>query len=446
MNSNDMDDSVKAKAPTAKSHGVKRVFANVGLLLGGKAGAGLLSLAYLVIVARTLGASDYGVLVLIHAYVTLIGGVVAFSGTYGFVRFGTIAIEEGDHDRLLALGRLLTMVEAGFGVGAILLSALLAPVVAPHMEWPPAATHFATVYSLAILANVRSTPLAMLQIAARFDLIAIHHIVSPLVRLVGSIIVWAAGGGLTGFLVVWLAAAIAEWATMWALGLWVLRRMKLHAPLGGPVRGVLRGNPGLARFLVTTNADVTLRELAPRLIPLAIGWILTPAATGVFSLAQRASVILEQPATLLGQASYSVLARLAAEGNLRQLNSTVWRSAGFAVLLSVPVVVLLAFFSTPLLHLLGGKSFNGGAGVILLLAIARAFAIAAPPMSSALIAIGRPNRSIYVNLASNLLLLPFLPLLLLAFGLVGAGWHAVVQAAFSTLALAFFFRTATVRA
>jgi len=440
-----MDDAVRESAPAAESHGVKRVFSNLGLLLGGKAGAGIISLAYLVIVARSLGATDYGILILIHAYVTLVGGIVAFSGTYGFVRFGTIALEMADHSRLMALGRVLTLVEAGFGVVAILISAVLAPIVAPHLEWPPDALRFATIYSLAILANVRSTPLGVLQIAGRFDLIAIHHIVSPMVRLIGSIAVWAAGGGLIGFLTVWLAAAVAEWAAMWVLGLFVLRRMELGAPLAGSIRGVLRRNPGLVRFLFTTNADVTLRELAPRLVPLAIGWILNPAAAGVFSLAQRASVILEQPATLLGQASYSVVARLAAEGKFRHLRTTVWRSAGVAILLSIPVVLLLAFFSTPLLHLLGGKSFNGGAALILLLAVARASAIAAPPISSALIAIGQPNRSIYVNLASNLLLLPVLPLLLLAFGLAGAGWHALAQAALSTAALAYFFRTATAR-
>ncbi|HET6941953.1 MAG TPA: lipopolysaccharide biosynthesis protein [Sphingomicrobium sp.] len=438
-----MGQSARTDAPAANNKGVRRVFANVGLLLGGKAGAGIVSLAYLVIVARTLGATDYGVLILIHAYVTLIGGVVAFSGTYGFVRFGSIALEQNNHERVLALGRLLTLIEGGFGIVAIFIAAALAPIIAPHMEWPQDAVRFATVYSLAILANVRATPLGVLQMAGRFDLIALHHLVSPVVRLIGSILVWGFGGGLIGFLAVWLAAAVAEWAAMWFLGLWVLGRMDLDAPLRGTVRGVFQKNPGLKSFLVTTNADITLRELAPRLVPLAIGWILNPAAAGVFSLAQRASVILEQPATLLGQASYSVLARLAASGDLKHLSATVWRSSAAALSLSIPVVILLAFAGTPLLHLLGGKSFNGGSGVLLLLAIARAFAIAAPPISSALIAIGRPDRSIYVNLTSNLFLLPLLPFLLITLGLDGAGWHAVFQAGFSTIALAWFFRSAS---
>jgi O-antigen/teichoic acid export membrane protein len=254
------------------------------------------------------------------------------------------------------------------------------------------------------------------------------------------VLVWLTGGGLIGFLAVWLAAAIAEWAAMWALGLWQLRRMRLDAPLLGTVRGTLGENEGLLPFIVTTNFEITLRELAPRLVPLAIGWVLTPAATGLYSLAQRASIVLEQPATLLGQASYSVIAKLVAAGDKRQLKRLIWRGAATAVALSAPVIAILAFFSTPLLGLLGGKTFRGGSTLLILLALSRAAAIAAPPFSSALIAMGKPSRSIAVNLASNLLLLPLLPLFLLWFGLDGAGWHSLLQASLAALALAAMVR------
>jgi O-antigen/teichoic acid export membrane protein len=420
--------------------GVKRVFGNLGLLLSGKAGAGLISLVYLVIVARTLGASDYGVLVLIHAYVTLVGGIVAFSGWHGLVRFGTIALETGDHERLLRVGRFLSLVEGAFGLAAIAVAILLVPIVGPHMDWSPDAMRFAAVYSLATLANVRSTPLGLLQLAGRFDLIAAHQLVMPIVRLIGSVIVWWSGGGLIGFLAVWLVAAIAEWASMWALGLWELRRMRLDARLFGSVRGAIAENDGLLPFITTTNIDITLRELAPRLVPLVIGWMLNPAAAGLFALAQRASTILEQPAQLLGQASYAVVAKLVAARDKSRLARVVWQSAGTALLLSVPVLVLLAFFSTPMLGLIGGRSFRGGASLLLLLAFARAIAISAPPFTAALIAMGLPSRSIMVNLLANLMLLPLLPLFLLWLGVDGAGWHAIIQSAIAALALAWWFK------
>ena len=120
-----------------RSAGLRRIFGNLSLLISGKAGAGIISLVYPVIVARTLGAHNYGVLALIHAYVTLIGGIIAFSGWHGIVRFGSLALEQSDPERFLRIGRLLTLVEIGFGIAAILIAILLISVVGPHMDWPP---------------------------------------------------------------------------------------------------------------------------------------------------------------------------------------------------------------------------------------------------------------------------------------------------------------------
>ena len=83
---------------------------------------------------------------------------------------------------------------------------------------------------------------------------------------------------------------------------------------------------------------------------------------------------------------------------------------------------------------------------MLLLALARAVGIGAPSLSAGLIAMGRPQRSITVNLVSNLLLFPLLPALLWWRGVDGAGWHALLIALIATAALALYFRREAARA
>jgi O-antigen/teichoic acid export membrane protein len=422
---------------------VRRIFANLAMLLGGKLAAGVVSLAYLVIVTRTLGAVDYGVLTLVNGYATLVGGLIAFSGWHGLVRYGSEALEAGSHGRLLRVTRLMTLIELGFGVAACAVAALLAPLVGPHLGWSPRATNIAVIYSLSIFATVRATPQGLLQLAGRFDLIGAHQMLSPLVRLIGSIIVWQTGGGLIDFLIVWLIGALIEGAGMWALGLWILRRMRLEDRLLGPIDGVLGENAGLLSFIATTNVDLTLRDLAPRIAPLTVGWMLGPAAAGILALVQRACSVLQQPAVLLGQASYAVLARLIAAGDIAGLRRTVWRGATAAVAASVPVVVVFAFWGDPILRLIGGRSFSGGALLLVLTAAGRCLLLVAPPLSAALTAMGRPSQSIMVNLTTNFALFPLLPPLLLILGINGAGWHALLQALVASVWLAVMFRRAT---
>ncbi len=435
-----------AASSAAQRSPVARIFLNVGQLVTGKAAAGLISLVYLVIVTRALGARGYGVLVLINAFALLMGSVVAFSGFHGVVRYGALAIERGDRAGLARVIRFMAVVELAFGALAVALAALLVPLVGPRLGWSGRAIEMAVPYSLAVLGTVRATPQGVLQLAGRFDLVGLHQTVSPVTRMIGTLIVWTMGGGLIGYIGVWLASALAEGAAMWLMALPSWRRLLEGEALLGAWRGAARENGGLARFILVTNFDITLRELAPQLVPLTIGWMMGPAAAGLFALAQRATNVLQQPAVLLASGSYAVLADLAARGGGQPLRRAVWRSAGLTSIGSLLILGALALLGGRLLVWIGGGSFTGGTGLMLLVAIGRALALAATPLAAGLTALGRPERSVAAALVANILLYPLLPVLLLWLDVAGAGWHAIVQNVAAASMLALFFARAEARA
>jgi O-antigen/teichoic acid export membrane protein len=420
--------------------GVALVLANLGHLLGGKVAAGLISLVYLVLVTHRLGAADYGALVLVNAYAVLIGSVLAFSGFHGVVRYGGIALEGGDAAGFARIVRFMAVVELGCGAIAILVAAVLAPVIGPRLGWSADTVRIATVYSLAVIATVRATPQGLLQIAGRFDLIGLHQAVSPLIRLIGAVGVWFAGGGLIGFLTVWLIAAVAEGVAMWGFGLVAWRRLAQGERLRGPWRGAARQTEGFTRFILITNFDITVRELAPNLAPLTVGWLLGPAAAGLLALTQRATALIAQPTVLLSQASYAVLAAQVARGELAALRHTVWRSAALALAVAAPIVLVLALLGDRLLIAFGGSSFGGGTMLLVLVAAARAAGLASAPPAAGLTALGLPQRSMAVGLVTSLALYPLLPVLLWLDGTDGAGWHALVQNVVAIGALGVMFR------
>ena len=239
-----------------------------------------------------------------------------------------------------------------------------------------------------------------------------------------------------------VAASVAEGVGMWFLGLRELKRMRLTEPLLGPSRGTVRENEGLLPFIVTTNVDLTLGELGPKLAPLTVGWMLGPAATGLFAVAQRAGAILQQPAAMLGQASFSVIAKLLAAGEVERFRRSVWHSCSIALLIAAPVSAILGLFANRIIELLGGRTFTGGAMLLMLIAMGRALLAGSTALSSGLIALGRPGKSIAANLLGNLGLYPLLPLLIMSVGLNGAGWHALIQSFVVASALAWSFRHA----
>ncbi|WP_375195644.1 lipopolysaccharide biosynthesis protein [Sphingobium sp.] len=414
-----------------------RIFKGLGLVLGGKAGAGLISLVYLVIAARALGPRDYGILVLVHGYVTAVCGIVEFPAWQAIVRYGAEAGEEDAPHRLARLLRFGTTVELAGGAAAIIATMALAPFVGPRLGWPPETVAFAIPYSFAVLGSVRSAPAGYLQLIDRFDLIGLHNMVQPLVRLTGASLALLMGWGLKGFLAAWLAAALAEFAVLWGMGLWCAHR-RLGAILQRPEQGSASAdNPGIWRFLVASNADVTLSELAGRIAPLIVGWVLGPAMAGLFAVAQRATVVIAQPAQILGNTAYAELARMvAADEGGAPLRRTLCRVIGIALAAAAPVTIVAALFPTPIVTLLAGSAFKAAGSVMVVLIAARMIAVIGPPCSSALSAMGYPALSMSANLFASLIFLPVLPWLLHHAGLMGAGLQAMGQSLLASALLA----------
>lgn len=416
-------------ALTAPKGVVARIYGNLARLLGGKVGAGALSLLYMLIAVRVLGPRDYGVLIVMHTFAMTIGGLIEFPGWHAVVRYGAQAVEAADEARLIKLLRFASLVEALGGVCAVATAAILGPWLGPRLGWSPTAVSFALPYSLATLASIRATPAGYLQLCGRFDLLGLHVVISPLVRLIGATVIALTGGGLRAFLEWWLAAALIECAAMWLMGAAVFRRRAPGARFWGALGGVRRENAGIWRFMIGANADATFSDLASRMAPLVIGWIGGPVNAGLYAVAQRATVVISQPAQLLGQAAYAELARLvSAGGGGRAIWTTLTRSVFVTLAICAPALVAFAVAPHPIARLLGGKAFERAGDVILLLGLARTVLLLAPSASAALVALGRPGLSVCANLVASLGLLPLLPVAMTIWGLPGAGAHAILQA------------------
>ena len=421
----------------AEDRGALRgIFGNTLRLLSGKAGAGVISLVYIALAAHALGPTDYGILILVHTYVLTVGGVIEFPGWHAVVRYGAQALLAGDEQRLARLLKFAAALELACGVVAVVIAALLAPWIGAKLGWSQRAIELSLPYSLAVLATVRATAAGYLQVTGRFGLLGAHSLVPPIVRLIGAVVAWAGGWGLVGFLWAWLAAAVLEWAVMWIMAFATMPRSLRKLTVATDLQGVRTENPGIVRFMLGANADVTFAELAARVTPLAIGWLGGPAAAGLFAIAQRATTVIAQPAQSLGQAAYAELAKLAAKGQTGLVISTIARTSGVTMAVAIPVCLLFGLFGDTFAKLMGGDGFAAAGGLMLWLAIARTILLCAPPLSAALTALGRPSLSAVMNLTGSLGLIAMLPIALSAWGQAAIGPCVVAQAVLTMALLA----------
>ncbi len=417
---------------------LRRIYKNAGKITGGKALAGVLSLAYIAIATRMLGPHLYGVLVLLHLYTVTVISVVAISGWHVVIRYGAVARSENRLDDLRKLIATAALAEIGSGIVALLIVVIGVPFAQEKLGWPPSILPLAMVYCFAGLGGLRSTPTGVLYLFNRFDLVAYHQAVMPIVRIIGASLALAFDGGLTWFVITWLIAGIFEGLVQWALGIYVLWRENLLAGMLAWPRGVIAANKGIWRFVFATKFDVTLSDVSGRITPLTIGWILGPAAAGLYQVAYRASVALAQPGIIVGQAAFPELARLAAEGDHQGVRSTMLRAAFPIGLAGLAVVAVFFLFGDDILIAFAGDKFLAAYTVLVLLGIGRVIQLFALALNPTLLALNRPGAAFAINATSTIALFPALIWLISEFGLNGAGVHAILLAAALASAMALF--------
>ncbi|MEL7540561.1 MAG: lipopolysaccharide biosynthesis protein, partial [Pseudomonadota bacterium] len=181
----------------------------MGFLFGGKSSAAVIGLVVLAIAARALTIQELGTLLLLHASIALMTGIATFKSWQALIQFGTKPVETGDLPRFQRLLRFSIGLDIVAAVFAAILSVTFILMFRGMLGLPEDVFWFAVSYCLLSATNMRSSPLGILRIYDRFDLISLHDQAVPIVRLVGASLGLWLGGGLMWFVLVWMAAAVA---------------------------------------------------------------------------------------------------------------------------------------------------------------------------------------------------------------------------------------------
>ncbi len=410
---------------------VRRIMANAGKLLSGKAAGGVLSLAYLAIAARGLGPEGMGALVLAHAYAHVIAGIARFQSWQAVIRFGAPMIREGDDDRLRDLLRYTIRLDLISAVVSVAVALAVAPFAARAFGWSDDIRGLITAYCFATPFLIAATPTGVLRLYDRFKILGWQLTLMPLIRFIGAIILWLTDASLGAFLVVWIASVFVHGASLWVLGWRELQRKKLTPKLTG--KADRPADKAWLPFMVKTNLSSSIDLMHDNVPLLIVGGVLGPAAAGLFKLAFNLANVLAQPVNMFNQATFPELSRIEAEKGLREMAKTAFQSIAMAVLIALPVIGLYFFLRRPLAVGVGGEAFAAAAPLIALMAFAQIFKITALGLESAVLARGRAGWALGAQASGAAAHLAFLAFMLTAVGVIAAplaimtGW-AVLSA------------------
>jgi O-antigen/teichoic acid export membrane protein len=333
-----------------------------------------LGLVQAIVLARSLGPTEFGTFALVIAVPTVAFALVDARSEDAMVKYlGEFQAGEQTR-RSAAVVSLAYRVDAIVGITGVALLAVAAPWVKHHVVKVPVATDLLAVSAFAAAAAITSaTSRGVLASHGRFAAIALVRSTSVAARVLALCLIAVAGGGLRALVV---AVAVASTVEAAWLG---LAAQRAAASSGAPpwwrisTRELGSRRREILRFMGYTNLSTLVATFAKDTDILILGYATGPADVGYYRLARSLAVPIASAILPLQAVVYPRLSALVATNDVTRLRQTVRRLltlvglplAGltlFGVVLAGPAVRLIASArfdpaTTPARWLIAGSAF-----------------------------------------------------------------------------------------
>jgi len=389
---------------------------NFVFLVAGQLATAALSLGVTAMLARHLGAQDYGVFYLAATLVQS-AFVLADLGQQYYV-VGRIARDPSAAAPLLGTGLALRL------LGALVLWPLLAglALVLDYPEATRVAIALTVVFVLA--SSIGDSVTIVLRGLERMDIGAVTSVAAKLLIAVAIAVAVISTGGLRAVLIAQILGSLAAVGVYWL----ALRRLHIAPPrVSWPAAVSLLS--GGAPFLLWAVAV----HLQPGVDALLLSVLAPPSVIGWYAAASKLMGLLIFPATILATALYPTLARLQAEraAAYGDLMTAALRVMVLLGILSMAGTYLFADTAVGLVY--GSAAFAPAASCLRVLALYLLVAFVDVTLGAAIMAGTAPTRWIVAKLATVLvaagLSVVLIPLTQSTLGNGGIGCAAAVVAA-----------------
>lgn len=361
---------------------MRRIFKNMGWLLGGRGLNAVLSLVYLALATRTLGLAEFGHFAIIVALGQTVTGLVNFQTWQFVVRWGA-----GADGPARAAGFAVALDLLSATVGTIFAAALVSTATL-WLPLPPELLWVAFGYCAISLLSIRSTPTGLLRLRFEYRRATTAEAVQPIVRVIGAVLAWLFMPTVTGFILAWAAAEVAVAVSLW------IAALKGQTPDFNQVSltTIPRAHPGAWRFVLSTNALGSLQVAGKQVMILLVGAIGGEAFAGGFRVASQLGQALVQLAQTVSKAIYPELVH--AQDRALQIAR---RMANIALVGGALAVLVAIFAGREALVLIAGQEFRIVYWAMVILAVGGAVELVGASLESLLVSAGRAGTAFLVR-------------------------------------------------
>lgn len=409
----------------------RAVVRNAGYLGSGKLAGALLGLVSLACAGRGLTPALFGTLMIVHTYASAAGALTKFQTWQFIIRYAAPALARADRGFARDTIRFAFGLDLASGLAGMVAAMALLPLLAGRLGLADDHLVLALAYCTLVPTMTAATPVGVLRLLDRFDLIGWQQTVTPVLRAAGAAIAFFGQLGFAGFVAAWYVADLAGDLVTWALAARELRRRGMLDALRPGLFATARRLPRAWGFVWTTNIAHSVYAAWGPLGNLVVAAVLGPVAAGLFKIASTLMDSTSKPADLLGRGFYPEIMRL--DPRSRAPWRLGMRVSALSACLGLALVLLVMLGGKPVIGAIFGHRYLAAYALLKVMTWSLLISTAAFPLESLLYMVDRQKAALVAQLAAALMYLVLLDRLTRHFGLIGAGYAFLVGTACSAL-------------
>lgn len=398
---------------------MKRLFTNIGWLLGGRGFNAVMSLVYLYLATNALGLERFGHFALIVALGQAITGLANFQTWQFIVRWGANGEgteEEPDPNSVREA--------TGFAIALDMISIAMGTVIAGIVIWTaewwsplPQELYALTFgYCIVSLLSIRTTPTGLLRLRFKYATATAAEAVQPAIRAAGAIAAFVLMPTVTGLILAWAAAEVCV-----AIALWIAASRDQGIDLSAiSLTRIPAKYADVWSFVWSTNMSGSLTVAGKPVVLLLVGTFGGAALAGGFRVAMQLGQALVSLAQTVSKAIFPELVH--AKDNALVLAR---RMANIALVAGVLAVLVALLGGRWALATITQEDFSGFYWAMVILSIAGAVELIGASLESLLVSAGRAGTAFIVRAIPTVLALVLLD--------VAIDWNGSKGAAFAVL-------------
>ncbi len=314
-----------------------------------------------IIVARIIGAEQFGLYTLAFTVVTLTSSLALLGLPGSVVRYLPIAIREKDKEQVLGIIQVSAMLPVFLSIILAIFVFFFAEALANQLFAEPSLFAVLRLSSFAIPVVTLISVVASINLGfkkVKYNVYA-NQLAQQIIKILLTITLLFIGFGVMGVVFAQIAASLIALALL-------IYFVYTYFPFKFSFRAGQREPGKLLRFSLPIYLGQLVSQLGGSFETLVLGFLGLTAGVGIYSVALRLSVVGNLFFVSIIMISMPIISDLYSQGELLRLEKFYQTTTKWSVTFNIPIFLTFLLFADSLLALFGADFTAGATGLIIL--------------------------------------------------------------------------------